>query len=254
MLHAMGMDLKSAWGQLGPVKYLMVAWAVMPPLATFVLAYYMKDIGPWLREHPQGIWVFAVAFAVLAGVALLPTYAQCFLGGYAFGFLVGFPAVVAGFAGGAVIGYEISRLIGSDRILVVINQNPKWKAVRDALVGERADGGGVSLLKQLGMVLLLRIPPNSPFALTNLVMAGTGVRRPVFIIGTMLGMAPRSAVFVMLGASFQGAIDGEAVSNAMPLWLKIAGIALTVIVALIVVAVAKRALKRVVDEHGSSIG
>jgi uncharacterized membrane protein YdjX (TVP38/TMEM64 family) len=243
----MGMNLQKAWPRLGPVRWLLLAWAVMPPLATIVLVIYLKDLGPWLREHPQGVWIFAAGFAVLAGVALLPTYAQCFLGGYAFGFAVGFPAVVAGFAGGAIIGYEIARLVNGGRVMEVINEDAQWRAVRDALVGE--GGSRPSFLKQLGMVILLRVPPNSPFALTNLAMAGMGVGRPAFLLGTAIGMAPRSAIFVMLGAGIKGVLDKQAMKEAYSWTWWIVGAAMTVVVALIIIAIARHALHRVVGSN-----
>ena len=47
---------------------------------------------------------------------------------------------------------------------------------------------------------LLRLPPNSPFAITNLVLAATRVPLLPFTLGTLLGMAPRIGLIVWLSA------------------------------------------------------
>ena len=243
----MGMNLKEAWPRLGPVRWLLLAWTVTPPLATLVLAYYLKDVADFLRTNPAGLWIFTAAFAVLAGIAFLPTYAQSLLAGYVFGFAAGMPAVILGFAGGAVIGYEIARLVNGGRMMEVINRDAKWRAVRDALVGEGS--ARPTFWKRLGMVMLLRIPPNSPFGLTNLFMASVGVGRVPFILGTVVGMMPRTAICVMLGAGFHGTLNKDTVGDVMPFWpWKAMAIAATVIVAMIVIAIAQRAMKRVVGD------
>src|SRR5262245_16966385 len=144
--------------RLGPASFLGAAALFLPPLGSLLLFANINTIGEWLRGHEAaGVALYIAGFALLAGLALLPTYASAILGGWAFGFPIGFPAAMAGFVGGAVIGYGVARPTASERVLALIAEKPKWKAVRDTLLGGRA-------LKTLGIVTLLRLPPNSPFA------------------------------------------------------------------------------------------
>lgn len=233
-------------GKLGPAAPLALAWAVLPPLGSIVLFMYMGTIGAWLRGHEAaGLVLYAGAFAILAGLALLPTYASAILGGWAFGFALGYPAALAGFCGGAAIGYFIARGAAQDRAVKLIEQHEKWRIVRDALIGDTSDGrSGHGFWKMLGVVALVRLPPNSPFALTNLVMASVKVRFIPYLLGTLIGMAPRTGAAVYIAATLRQ-MAAEDVAKQRPWWWVAVGIVLTFVVLGVLGAVAKRALSRV---------
>ena len=72
-------------------------------------------------------------------------------------------------------------------------ERPRWLAVRDALVGR-------SWWKTVLVVTLVRIPPNSPFALSNGAMAAARVPIGAYLVGTLVGLAPRTAVAVRAGS------------------------------------------------------
>ena len=228
--------------RLGAAGPLAIVAAFMPALAGVALLWKMDIVSVWLKTHGTGaVFVYAAGFALLAGLALLPTYAQAILGGWAFGMLVGTPAALAGFLGGSLIGYEIARRASRDRFERIIDEKPKWRAVRDALVG----GRGAGFWKTTGLITLIRLPPNSPFALTNLVLAGVRVPRWPYAVGTVLGMIPRTTLAVMLGAGIQGALNEESYKAAIPLKFKLGMLFVTVAVVLIIGHMANRALARV---------
>jgi len=182
---------------------------------------------------------------VLSGLALLPTYAQAILGGWAFGIGVGLPAALAGFFGGSLIGYAVASRFASERAMAVLDEHPRWMAVRDALVG---DGAGSGFWRTLGIVSLVRLPPNSPFALTNLLMASVRVPRLAFALGTLIGMAPRTAVVLYLATLIQGEISRDAVRGAKPWWFVPLAIVLAIVVLVVIMRIANRAVQRVVGE------
>lgn len=220
---------------------------VCPPLGSLLLFGYIKTIARWLHEQgDNGVYIYVVAFALLAGLALLPTYAQALLGGYVFGFWGGYFAALAGFCGGSIIAYEIARRLHTDHINAKIDAHPRWRAVRDALIGP--PDGTRPWWRTLGMVMLVRMPPNSPFALTNFVLASAKVPRAAYVLGTLLGMAPRTALAVYIGA---GLTDIGAKHNpltdalAQPLWIKIAAIGSMVLVVGVIGYISNRALDRV---------
>ena len=224
--------------RLGPAGPLAVVAAVMPALGGILLLVYINEAGVWLRSHGlAGVALYTAAFAVLAGLALLPTYAQAALGGWAFGLAIGFPAALAGFFGGAVIGYYVSRGASGDRVEALIREKPKWRAVRDALVGR-------GFWPTFGIVTLLRLPPNSPFALTNLVMASVRVPPAPFILGTLIGMAPRTGAVVALAAMANAASAADAVKERPP-WLIPVGIGITIAVLLVIGHIANKAIAKV---------
>lgn len=228
-----GDGLGAVLKRLGPAGLLGLAWSVMPAVAgTFLLAF-MPTVSEWIQGHREvGYWLYIAVFVFSAGFGLLPTYSQSLLAGYAFGLAGGIPAALLGFVGASLVGYLIARTVGEDRVEREIARHPKAQVVTDALIGG-------SRLKTLGIVTLLRLPPNSPFALTNLVMSTCGVRKPEFLIGTAVGMAPRTIAAVWIGTQIQDWKEQD-----KPAWLLIAGIVLAVIALGVIGSIANRALAR----------
>lgn len=225
--------------RLGLAGPLAMGALVLPPLGSIVLFMTMGTTGPWLQSHAGiGVLIYIVAFALLAGLALLPTYAQSALGGFAFGITLGIPAALCGFAGGAIIGYTIASRAAGDRVQKIIDEKPKWRAVRDALLDRRRGWFGTT-----AMVALLRLPPNSPFALMNILMASVKVPRSSFIVGTLVGMLPRSSLAVIVGAGVKD-LTKESLEQAVPTWAWWVGIGLTIAIALFIGLLANRAIEK----------
>ena len=119
--------------------------------------------------------------------------------------------------------------------LDIINEHPKWKAVTDTLVH-------CGFWKTFVIISMLRAPPNSPFALTNLVLSAT--RTPIlpYLLGTLVGMAPRTAAYIVIGTSAKQ-LTGDSLNR--PTWLIVSGIVSTIVVLVIVGVIANRAMKKV---------
>jgi uncharacterized membrane protein YdjX (TVP38/TMEM64 family) len=249
---------KDLAARLGPVGILGILWVALPPLCSIPLFYYMPQISEWLKGHESsGWWIYTGAFAVLAGFAFLPTYAQSALGGYAFGTAYGIPAALLGFGGASLIGYATASMVSGDRVEKIIEEKPRWKAIREALLGRApSDSRGIlppterpGFWRTTALVALIRMPPNSPFALTNLVMASVKVPLPCFVLGTVAGMAPRTALAVFLGSLVQGKLTKASLEDAAPGWVWWTGLVVSVLAVLLVAGiishVAKRALSKV---------
>ena len=183
--------------RLGPAAVLGVLWTFTPAICGIMLFWKMETVSAWFRGWGEGgAVIYAAAFIIAAGLGMLPTVSQAVLGGWCFGFAVGLPAALVGFTGASLIGYIVARTVAHGRVERVIETNPKARAMRDALIGH-------GFWKTLGLVTLLRLPPNSPFALTNSAMSTTGVPILAYVLGTAIGMAPRTAVAVMVGTNVQ---------------------------------------------------
>lgn len=227
----------SLFRRLGPAGLLAVAWTFMPALMGTLLLLYMPTIADWLRGHQQaGYVLYIVIFIFSAGFGMLPTYSQSLLAGFAFGLVWGVPAALTGFVGAAMLGYAVAQRVSQHRVEREIEANPKARAIRDALIGH-------GFWKTLGVVALLRLPPNSPFALTNLVMSASGVPRRAFGIGTLIGMTPRTAAAVFVGTQIEDLTKAE-----RPWWMFAAGLVLTLVVLAVIGWIAKKALDRVTQK------
>lgn len=211
---------KLGWRVGGPA---LVA-AVLPGLMGFVFIGSATSLQQWVQSHgTAGMWVFAAFFALTTGLALMPTYALSFGAGVFFGWRVGGGLAVASILTGALIGYAMWGAVARARVMQVIDANPKASVVRNALV-DRSVG------RTLLMVTLLRVPPNSPFALMNMVMSSVKVNPLIYLIGTGFGMAPRTILAAFIGATAGSLSEIKAAGGPWKLAGIIAGIAIALFV------------------------
>jgi uncharacterized membrane protein YdjX (TVP38/TMEM64 family) len=237
--------------QFGPTAILGLLWTVSPAILGGTLLVFLVPISEWFQSQGSPGWIVYVLFFVLsAGVGFLPTYGQSVLGGWTFGFAAGFPGAMVGFIGGSVIGYLISAGVSRHKIEDAIEGHPKGRAIRDALVGGR-------FWKTVAIVALIRIPPNSPFALTNLVLASSGAKLAPYLLGTALGMAlgmaPRTgiAVFVAAQAAGNGAKNTRQIPQEQPWWVFPLTIGTVLVVLGVLGSIANRAISHITKAEGT---
>jgi uncharacterized membrane protein YdjX (TVP38/TMEM64 family) len=228
------------WRQLGPAGVLGVMWSILPAVCGILLLRYLEVVSKWLQAQGEtrAVLIYVGAFVLSAGLGLMPTYAQAVLAGWCFKVPVGFPAALMGFAGAAAIGYATARTVASDRVEALLKENPRAEVVRQALVGR-------GFLHTLGIVTLVRLP-SSPFALTNLAMASAGVPFGPYLLGTLIGMAPRTFLGVLLGSSAQE------LTTERPRWLVFGSVGAALVVVAIIGTIAKQALAKFTGEKGGT--
>jgi uncharacterized membrane protein YdjX (TVP38/TMEM64 family) len=227
--------VKGVFRRLGPAGPMAVVASTLPAVGLVVLIGTMSRVAPWLREHgDRGPVMYVAAVAVMAGLALVPSHAPAALGGWAFGFRVGLAAAMTGFVAASLVTYAIVRKGAGDRVVKLIEEKPKWRAVHRALLGS-------GFWKVLVVVTLVRLS-TSPFALTNLVFSAMRVNVVAYALGTLLGLSPRTAVVVYAAA---GWVQLDFKRDAGQAWMFMAGLAVTVAVVIVIGVWAKRAVERV---------
>ncbi len=236
------------WRRLGPAGVLGLFWTFLPAVCGVLLLANIGILSEWLEINPTlGLAGYVAVFILSAGLGFLPTYSQAILGGWVFGLALGFPAALAGFAGGSMIGYVVARTVSKDRVEKEIAAHAKWSAVRDALIG-----GG--FWKTLGIVTLVRLPPNSPFALTNLVLSSSGTRPLPYLLGTVIGLSPRTIAAVAMAAAAAGTgaedLQEFIAESRGSVWVIVAMVVSLVIVLGVIGKIAERALARVTNGVG----
>ncbi len=220
--------------RLGPAAWLGIAWTIMPGVMGILLLTNMDPVAEKLDTlgFPQNLLMYIGIFVVTAGLGLLPTYSQAILAGFAFGIAWGFPAALLGFAGASVIGYFIANRVARKRVEQEIHNHPKAEIVRDAFIRH-------GYARALLILTLLRVPPNSPFALMNYVMSVSGVKLVPFLIATIVGMAPRTLAAVWIGSGIESWDDRET-----PKWIFITGIVLVLLILGILGKLANKAIEQ----------
>lgn len=222
-----------------------VFWIAAPPIAGTYLLVKLGPIGELLRQDPElGFWAYVAVFAVSAGLGILPTYAQAILGGWVFGLWQGLAGALMGFVGGAAIGMLFSRVVAGSSVERWIQSHRKARAITKALVG-----GGP--WKTFGVVALVRLPPNSPFAITNLALGTTGVPFFLALSATAVGMLPRTAVacFFASQAASTGAEDIQELVKEQGWTAFLIGMAVMATVVMVIGKIASKAMARVYAEE-----
>jgi uncharacterized membrane protein YdjX (TVP38/TMEM64 family) len=218
---------------------LALAWFTLPLGFSVLLLANLGPVTEWFESHGgTGVVLAAVVFAVASGLGLLPTYAQSIVVGWVFGMAVGLPVAVLGYVGGAILGLGVSKVAAGRSVQALVDARPKWAVVRRALVES-------GTWRTIGIVALVRFPPNSPFAFTNLVLAASGVGWVPMMVGSLAGMLPRTAVAVAVAA--QGRATGarslaELVEKQGLLAVSI-GVALLIVVLFVMQRIGVRALR-----------
>jgi uncharacterized membrane protein YdjX (TVP38/TMEM64 family) len=221
--------------RLGPAGPTAVISVTLPAVGLVTLLSLLGAVGPWLRAHEGlGIAIYISGFALLSGLALLATWAPSIVGGWAFGFPVGYPCALAGLLAASLIGYAVGVRVSGNRVVEMIRERPKLRAVYESLLV-----GG--FWKALVLVALIRLPPNTPFSLTNLVLSASRVRLLPFALGTIIGIAPRTAATVLIAAG-ANELDFRRRDET---WLFVAGVALAVVVIAIIGVWANRVISKV---------
>lgn len=211
-----------------------------PPLGGFVLIGFISRLAPALRENPTaGMLAYLIGATLLTGLAIMPTYAFALLAGWTFGFGLGFAASCAAFVTAALLAYGVNAVAAGDRVVALVADHPKWEAVRRAML---ASGKG----RALWIMTLLRLPPLAPFASVNFVLATTRAPLGAYLLATVVGMAPRTAVAAW-AAAHMATLDLKSRGQT---WTFVAGLAVTLACIALLGRYATRAARRATARVG----
>jgi uncharacterized membrane protein YdjX (TVP38/TMEM64 family) len=216
----------------GVLLYAAVGQAV-GGIVALALAYTHADA---LRGGGLGVGaLLLVGGALGCGLALLPTHVLSLLCGWAFGVPMGLAVALSGATLGSPLGYGIGQCLAGPGVLRMIARNPRAVVVCEAITRG-------SPARAFVLIGLLRLSPVVPYGSTNVLAAVFSVPMMPFLLGTLLGLAPRAAAVVFIGAGLER-LDAHA--SVSP-WLWGLGIAATLAAVVIMGWVAKRAIDRLV--------
>lgn len=223
---------------LGPFGLLLLASAALPLVGSAILLAYTPAVEPHLRAAGfTGLALFALATAVLCGLALMNTQVLALFAGYVLGLTTGLTAVYVGILGAALLSFAIARRITGPAFLAAIESSPRAALIHAALL--RDPRGAFTT------IALLRLSPVVPFALVGVVLAAARVRASAFFFGTALGVVPRTALVAYAGSELAAFDPNAGPAGAVKLALAVVA---TVVLFLWIGFAARRALRRRVGE------
>lgn len=161
----------------------------------------------WAAAALSYVLVYTAAVALSVPGAVVLTLA----GGFLFGAAAGTALTALGATAGATAVFLLARrIVGEDAL---------------SRLGPRAAALAAAIRRDAwSWLLALRLVPLFPFFLVNLVPALVGVRPPVYVATTFLGILPATYVFSLAGAGLGGVLDaGGTLSPAAVLTPEILG-------------------------------
>jgi uncharacterized membrane protein YdjX (TVP38/TMEM64 family) len=136
---------------------------------------------------PLGPLYFGIMYT-LAEVLAIPAIPLTASAGYLFGVSTGTLVVLLSASVAASISFTVGRTLLRDTVENAMKDNPKF-AKMDKAVGREG----------FKLMLLLRLSPIFPFALSNYLYGATSIDFASFFWGTLLGFAPGTLAYVYTG-------------------------------------------------------
>ena len=171
---------------------MVILSALLPILAstaiTVLLLYFESELLLWNNWQ----WLFLyLAVSILMGFALMPTTLMAFLTGYFLGF-EGIPVMIISYLIAAYIGYQLGLFLEGKKIHKNLLEKPKIKRFLSSLKE-----------KSWKLIILVRLSPVLPFSVMNLVLSAIRFPIKIFLIGSLLGMLPRTIFAIYIGTKAQ---------------------------------------------------
>jgi len=141
----------------------------------------LGDWGSW------GYVAFALVYVALEILAV-PAIPLTMSAGVLFGPWLGLAVVSLASTAAAAASFLIARYVARDKVVELAKGNAKFSAI-DKAIGQES----------FKIVLLLRLSPLLPFALSNYFYGLTSVDLTSYVLGSWLGMMPGTFAFVSAG-------------------------------------------------------
>lgn len=176
---------------------LMIYSIITPGLGALIL---IATSSMWLESFSQlGLYkyvLFLILSSLLTGASLVPTHATSLIAGILFGAFYGPLCALSSVSVSALLGYAVmGRLIGT-RFTDSLFINPKAQKIHHHLLTQKDN-------KTTFFIILLRLSPIMPFAATNLILASCNTSLKPYLIGSILGLAPRVIIVTLAGVGLK---------------------------------------------------
>lgn len=212
---------------VGVLGLLFWLWTLLP------VALWIDQLRNWILSLGLLGVVLFVALYVVVTIVLGPATALTLMAGLAYG-IWGFVLVLFSATLASAVAFLLGRYVAYHPVKRWISSKPRLRALNRAVSEE---GWRV--------VGLMRLSPVIPYGLQNYLFSVTDIKFVPYVLATLIGIMPASALYVYVGSL------GQAVGKAGTLqWvLVLAGLCATALVAWIVGKRASAALEKHASEQ-----
>lgn len=189
-----------------------------------------------------GIVYFGIAYCI-AEILAIPAIPLTASAGYLFGPVTGTAVVLFSASIAAAVSFQIGRTLLRDYVEGVLVDYPKFRKL-DKAIGREG----------FRLMLLLRLSPIFPFALSNYLYGASSINFGAFFMGTVLGFAPGTIAYVYTGyvgkaLTMTGTTDGAVADTVYPWYVYLTGLSLFAALLKIVADTATRVVEEIEAEE-----
>lgn len=233
------------WARLAGAAILLLALAAGLYFVPWSDAEAMERLLEETRKQVDrfGYWgpVILIGLFVVATLLMLPSSLLTLLSGMIYGPILGLLVIMSATIVGSSLAFLVGRTLLRSRIERFAAKRPRFRAL-DRAIAERG----------LRIVILLRLTPIAPFNVLNYALSLTKVRLRQYMLGTLLGMLPGTALFVYLGSTAREVaqlVSGEQAWGSGATLLFFGGLLVTAGLTIYLTFVARRALQAAMDQY-----
>ncbi len=161
---------------------------------------------------PMGALYFGLAYTI-AEVLAIPAFPLTASAGYLFGVAMGTSVVLISASIAAAISFVIGRTVLRAYVENLLEDYPDFKKI-DKAIGKEG----------FKLMLLLRMSPVFPFALSNYLYGASSVEFWPYFFGTMIGFTPGTLAYVYSGHVGKALTLGD--GSSQPWYIYLGGFAL----------------------------
>ena len=165
---------------------------LMPLLVSSSISYWVITHEPEIQAFTFQNWAIAFIMACFTmAFALTPTTFIALLSGYFLGWKAFLPIAISYWIA-SFLGFKTAQMIDGGRFLKILSEKPKVKQVLENLQKD-----------EFKIILLARLSPVLPFAVTNVLFSFSGTKIRNFLTAGFLGMLPRTILSIWIGTQAQ---------------------------------------------------
>jgi uncharacterized membrane protein YdjX (TVP38/TMEM64 family) len=186
-----------------------------------------------------GVVYFGVAYTI-AEILAIPAIPLTASAGYLFGPVEGTSVVLLSASIAAAVSFVIGRTLLRDYVESILEEYPKFAKI-DRAIGKEG----------FKLMLLLRLSPIFPFALSNYLYGASSINFRAFFFGTLFGFAPGTLAYVYTGYVGKALTDGA--ENSYPWFVYAGGLAVFAGVLKVVADTATQIVEDLEEEDEAAI-
>lgn len=220
------------YSQHGRLGFVLFLFAVIPTIFSSSMLLFLRENEMLITKNDPWsyLWFFTSAIFMMS-FALTPTTFIAILSGYFFQWK-GLPGVMLSYFGAMIAGMLLGKKLNAWFVGGFIAEDEKLK---DFFVRLKE--------RNFLMIVLGRLSPHLPFAMMNVAFASMKVPWGSYLIGSFIGMLPRTLLSFYLGMNVTE-IYSFATNPRKEEWMNIATIAMVLVSTAGIVWLIKNALQK----------